>query len=598
MLRKIPYWLISRLESRIPSADWLTAAFNILLACAIGVHSILTANRVRFPAGSLPDFRVGIVPVDPASRKVFSGISRFPRPFIMALLHTYLASPSSALKTSAVRSARSQSHDTTPAPRSGDRYKLRDGTIMKAAFGRMTVRGECASPSQLFTSEGITDVTKSILAGRGIVSKFERVVLAAPAVAVSRTWPALSPRRIAVVAHQQRGRSVYTTPPLFMSTPPALHPPPPHSKQWTLPRCCAGTSGATVTTWATQFSSAPTGYTHIKYTSLRHVGRFSAGSLHTVQRVAYPERLPPTWCSNCVSVPIAPEVRRKHCTRVHSFARRDDIALHMLYGVDRSAVLQHPRVVDSSTDRYSHHDTRMIHVEGWIQIPVVVVFADLKPRSSTHGDTKKGCEEIIPGGMLATIYCIVAAQPVRSVQFLSPEPRATYQRTSHAHIGGTATPSRLSVLTSRHRSPCSNIELLARLAAGRRVSPASPALAFLRRSIRTLLKTWGYNTVYETKCFEIKLRAESRTGVNSADCCIGSQRTNRRDSSMLVNRDIGVKLLLSSCFSQHFSPDQFARLDGFNCHVRNRIRSLLEDQSLTPPEYEAFLSPGVTPPTG
>ncbi|KAJ8876970.1 hypothetical protein PR048_021422 [Dryococelus australis] len=53
------------------------------------------------PGGVTPGFSpVGIVPDDAAGRLIFSGISRFPRPFIPALLHTHLASPSSALKTS------------------------------------------------------------------------------------------------------------------------------------------------------------------------------------------------------------------------------------------------------------------------------------------------------------------------------------------------------------------------------------------------------------------------------------------------------------------------------------------------------------------
>ncbi|KAJ8881590.1 hypothetical protein PR048_018075 [Dryococelus australis] len=43
---------------------------------------------------------VGIVPDDAAGRQVFSGISRFPQNFIPTLLHSNLASPSSALKTS------------------------------------------------------------------------------------------------------------------------------------------------------------------------------------------------------------------------------------------------------------------------------------------------------------------------------------------------------------------------------------------------------------------------------------------------------------------------------------------------------------------
>ncbi|KAJ8867400.1 hypothetical protein PR048_031201 [Dryococelus australis] len=46
---------------------------------------------------------VGIVPDDATGRRVFSGLSRFPRPFISALLHAHLASPSSALKTPVLR---------------------------------------------------------------------------------------------------------------------------------------------------------------------------------------------------------------------------------------------------------------------------------------------------------------------------------------------------------------------------------------------------------------------------------------------------------------------------------------------------------------
>ncbi|KAJ8871233.1 hypothetical protein PR048_027539 [Dryococelus australis] len=49
---------------------------------------------------SIPEFsHVGIMPGGDAARRVFSGISRFPRPSIPALLHTHLASPSPALKT-------------------------------------------------------------------------------------------------------------------------------------------------------------------------------------------------------------------------------------------------------------------------------------------------------------------------------------------------------------------------------------------------------------------------------------------------------------------------------------------------------------------
>ncbi|KAJ8879235.1 hypothetical protein PR048_019841 [Dryococelus australis] len=55
--------------------------------------------------GVAPVFsHVGIV-LDDAGRRTFSGISRFPRSFTPALLHTHLASPSSALKTSMLRAA-------------------------------------------------------------------------------------------------------------------------------------------------------------------------------------------------------------------------------------------------------------------------------------------------------------------------------------------------------------------------------------------------------------------------------------------------------------------------------------------------------------
>ncbi|KAJ8896589.1 hypothetical protein PR048_001933 [Dryococelus australis] len=50
-----------------------------------------TANQVQIPARSLP--QGGIVPDDATSRRVFSGISRLPLPFIPALLHAHLNHP-------------------------------------------------------------------------------------------------------------------------------------------------------------------------------------------------------------------------------------------------------------------------------------------------------------------------------------------------------------------------------------------------------------------------------------------------------------------------------------------------------------------------
>ncbi|KAJ8875130.1 hypothetical protein PR048_023023 [Dryococelus australis] len=47
-----------------------------------------------------------IVPEDAAGRRVFSGMYRFPSPYILALLHTHFISPSSALKTSLIERRR------------------------------------------------------------------------------------------------------------------------------------------------------------------------------------------------------------------------------------------------------------------------------------------------------------------------------------------------------------------------------------------------------------------------------------------------------------------------------------------------------------
>ncbi|KAJ8865656.1 hypothetical protein PR048_033176 [Dryococelus australis] len=53
------------------------------------------------PGRATPGFsKVGIVPDDAAVRRVFSGISRFLHPFILALLHSHLTAPALALKTS------------------------------------------------------------------------------------------------------------------------------------------------------------------------------------------------------------------------------------------------------------------------------------------------------------------------------------------------------------------------------------------------------------------------------------------------------------------------------------------------------------------
>ncbi|KAJ8874557.1 hypothetical protein PR048_025420 [Dryococelus australis] len=58
--------------------------------------------------------RSRIVPDDAAGQRISSGISRFPRSFILALLHTHFASPSSALKASMLRAAQIASLTHSP----------------------------------------------------------------------------------------------------------------------------------------------------------------------------------------------------------------------------------------------------------------------------------------------------------------------------------------------------------------------------------------------------------------------------------------------------------------------------------------------------
>ncbi|KAJ8892415.1 hypothetical protein PR048_004995, partial [Dryococelus australis] len=65
-------------------------------------HGFRNASRVRFPAGRP---RIFAVPDDAAGRRVFSGISRFPRPCIPVPLHAHFASPLSVLKISMLRAA-------------------------------------------------------------------------------------------------------------------------------------------------------------------------------------------------------------------------------------------------------------------------------------------------------------------------------------------------------------------------------------------------------------------------------------------------------------------------------------------------------------
>ncbi|KAJ8870201.1 hypothetical protein PR048_029217 [Dryococelus australis] len=86
--------------SSSPNAEWGRGGVAVrLLASRLGKPGSI-------PGGVAPRFsHVGIVPDDGAGWRVFSRISRFPRPFIPALLHTHLASPSSSLQSSVLTAA-------------------------------------------------------------------------------------------------------------------------------------------------------------------------------------------------------------------------------------------------------------------------------------------------------------------------------------------------------------------------------------------------------------------------------------------------------------------------------------------------------------
>ncbi|KAJ8877401.1 hypothetical protein PR048_021855 [Dryococelus australis] len=95
------HWKTPDARPRVPSR----AGFNLapcwtqsVSVCAAQCLSVYHQNWT----GRAQPYE-GIVPHDGAGRPFFAGISRFPSPCITALLHAYLASPVSALKTSILR---------------------------------------------------------------------------------------------------------------------------------------------------------------------------------------------------------------------------------------------------------------------------------------------------------------------------------------------------------------------------------------------------------------------------------------------------------------------------------------------------------------
>ncbi|KAJ8886208.1 hypothetical protein PR048_012417 [Dryococelus australis] len=93
---------LGRSEPRCPSQT----SYNS--TPAVRLFTSYQGEPGSIPSRVTPVFsQVVIVPDDAAGRQVFSGISRFSRPCIPALLHSHLISPASALKTSLIRAAQS-----------------------------------------------------------------------------------------------------------------------------------------------------------------------------------------------------------------------------------------------------------------------------------------------------------------------------------------------------------------------------------------------------------------------------------------------------------------------------------------------------------
>ncbi|KAJ8869208.1 hypothetical protein PR048_030780 [Dryococelus australis] len=88
----------------VPNCPLSSSAF----ACSLG-EFLTPSSRWMEATGStpgedIPGFsHVGIVLDHSSGRRIFSGISRFSRPYIPALLHSHFSSPSSALETSMLR---------------------------------------------------------------------------------------------------------------------------------------------------------------------------------------------------------------------------------------------------------------------------------------------------------------------------------------------------------------------------------------------------------------------------------------------------------------------------------------------------------------
>ncbi|KAJ8870890.1 hypothetical protein PR048_027191 [Dryococelus australis] len=97
----------AREENKTPQVlRQVTEIYSCRFTTVVRLLTYHLGEPVSIPGGVDPGFsRVGIGPDDAAGWRVFSGISRFPRPFNQALIHTHLTLPLSALKNSTLRAA-------------------------------------------------------------------------------------------------------------------------------------------------------------------------------------------------------------------------------------------------------------------------------------------------------------------------------------------------------------------------------------------------------------------------------------------------------------------------------------------------------------
>ncbi|KAJ8893768.1 hypothetical protein PR048_006368, partial [Dryococelus australis] len=79
-------------------------SYDVQASVALGCASPLRSEHAFADATSSRDLRGHGVPDDAAGQRIFSVISRLPRPCIPALLHSHFVSPASALKTSMLKS--------------------------------------------------------------------------------------------------------------------------------------------------------------------------------------------------------------------------------------------------------------------------------------------------------------------------------------------------------------------------------------------------------------------------------------------------------------------------------------------------------------